>query len=410
MKDQAQQPPDANPTARPTTAQYAGANPMARGASPVGAAVSGAQSTPSTPAQPSTPASAPQQPLFNLPQANAASQNTNGDSTLASAASFAQQGFAGVGGQPPTPTMATPLLGPGALQGPRDMDTNGTFLPSGPLQPPRAMDTAGTLPGNISASTRSNEAATSYGPLVQHLDSSRESLLKAMGDQRDASYRQATAYLDPQWNTQQQQLETKLANEGVMQNSEAWNKAMDAFQRQRTFAYQQAQDAAVSQGNAAAAQLFGENLSGAQLTNSAQSQMAQQILAALGINTQAATTMGVAGIQANTAANQLGLQRDQQLFDQDLTLHRQDLSDLQLQQMNPLQLYTLLTQGASPTNPNFAQTPGANVAGTDIAGIIAQALGQQNNVYNAQTGASNSQNSAMASIAAAAIIGAMFGK
>ena len=66
-------------------------------------------------------------------------------------------------------------------------------------------------------------------------------------------------------------------------------------------------------------------------------------------------------------------------------------------------MYNSVTNGTSPTQPNFTNSSNSNVAGTDIASIISQALGQQNNVYNSQVGSTNSANSGMASILAALI-------
>jgi len=72
----------------------------------------------------------------------------------------------------------------------------------------------------------------------------------------DAYYNKQKAYLDPQWATTQDNTDSKLANQGIIQGSEAWNRAQDALGRQKTFAYDQAQNGAVLQGqNAQAAAL-----------------------------------------------------------------------------------------------------------------------------------------------------------
>ena len=73
----------------------------------------------------------------------------------------------------------------------------------------------------------------------------------------NAYYNQQSAYLDPQWETAGNQLHSQLANQGITQQSdpEAYNNAMDAFNRQKTFAYNQAQQGAINQGPQNAAQL-----------------------------------------------------------------------------------------------------------------------------------------------------------
>lgn len=74
---------------------------------------------------------------------------------------------------------------------------------------------------------------------------------------RDAYYNQQKAFLDPQWDRQQKDLQTQLANSGVAQNSEAYNNAMDALNRQKTFAYNDAQNNAIVQGGKEQSRLFG---------------------------------------------------------------------------------------------------------------------------------------------------------
>ena len=207
----------------------------------------------------------------------------------------------------------------------------------------------------------------------------------AIQNAQNAAYQNATGYLDPQFAEQQNTLTNQLVNQGVPQGSEAWNKAQDDFARQKQFAYSQAQSGAYGQG----------------LT--AQNQIANQLLTSQGINTQANTAMGVAGIGANTAANQLAEQANTDTFNQSMSMRNQNLNELQLQQQNPLTMYNSVTNGTSPTQPNFTNSSNSNVAGTDIASIISQALGQQNNVYNSQVGSTNSANSGMASILAALI-------
>lgn len=77
---------------------------------------------------------------------------------------------------------------------------------------------------------------------------------------RDAMYHQQTALLDPQYQQQQSALQSQLFNQGVAQGSQAWNQAMDSFARQRDYAYGNARDSSINQGNTYANQLFGQNL------------------------------------------------------------------------------------------------------------------------------------------------------
>lgn len=87
-----------------------------------------------------------------------------------------------------------------------------------------------------------------------------DNLMKFQSEARDAAWNNARASLDPRWSDYSNDLESKLANQGVMQNSSAWDKAMSQMNRERAYEYGQAQNNAVSQGLTAANQLFNQGL------------------------------------------------------------------------------------------------------------------------------------------------------
>jgi hypothetical protein len=98
----------------------------------------------------------------------------------------------------------------------------------------------------------------------QDLDFSQLPQLAGSGgyaDQRkqveDALYGRATSRLDPQFEQQARQMETQLANKGIPIGSEAWNRAMDNFNRGRNDAYAGARSDAVTGGGAEQSRLFG---------------------------------------------------------------------------------------------------------------------------------------------------------
>jgi hypothetical protein len=64
----------------------------------------------------------------------------------------------------------------------------------------------------------------------------------------DAYYAKQKAYLDPQWNQQESNLNTRLANQGVMQGANAYERAQGDFNRDKNFAYSTAQDGAIQLG------------------------------------------------------------------------------------------------------------------------------------------------------------------
>lgn len=59
-------------------------------------------------------------------------------------------------------------------------------------------------------------------------------------DVQDKAYGAMTARLDPQWQMQQAQMETKLRNQGIPVGSEAWQNEMRTFNQAKNDAYQQA--------------------------------------------------------------------------------------------------------------------------------------------------------------------------
>jgi hypothetical protein len=88
---------------------------------------------------------------------------------------------------------------------------------------------------------------------------------------QDAVYERNTAYLDPQFDQGQHDLETKLANQGIPIGSEAYTRAMGDFSRSKEQAYSDARDAAIQAGDTAQSQQFG-------LSQAAHTQGVQDIL------------------------------------------------------------------------------------------------------------------------------------
>jgi hypothetical protein len=86
-----------------------------------------------------------------------------------------------------------------------------------------------------------------YGQLGGYLNQDSANQYAKQG--QDAYYKAATSYLDPQYAQQQESLDAKLAAQGLAPGSQAYNNAMSNFQRDKDFAYNQAQQSAITQGN-----------------------------------------------------------------------------------------------------------------------------------------------------------------
>lgn len=298
---------------------------------------------------PSAPAAGPTAPpgyyynsdglllLGDGPGAPGSSTNGGGGASTAPPGTVNPNAPGGVNGVPAAPAAPAtgnngmPDFGPAAT-GLANSGSIQTSIPAaGPVQ--STLGNAGQIQNKLDLSGLGNYATgASYGGIQNKLDVSNVPALvsgDALGTQmtqaQQAAYKNATGYLDPQWQQAQQALETQLVNQGVPQNSEAWNKAMESFGRQKQFAYDQAYTGAYGKGLDAQGQLFGQglavnqnqfgqNLAAGQFANSAQAQGFGQSLANAQLQNQARQA------QANEAmaAMSLGNQAQAQQFGQNL--------------------------------------------------------------------------------------------
>lgn len=104
-----------------------------------------------------------------------------------------------------------------------------------------------------------SDTATGMLPQVQGALQNQQipsyaSLQDAQKGASDAYYKKQSAYLDPQWQRAQSQQDQSLANQGISLGSQAYGTAKDQFNRDRTFAYDQAQQNAILAGPQVAGQ------------------------------------------------------------------------------------------------------------------------------------------------------------
>lgn len=207
------------------------------------------------------------------------------------------------------------------------------------------------------------------GPLQNSVDMSRvpnlvggDDLAGDLATQRDSLYNQSKAFLDPQWKQDQSDLENKLVQQGVLQNSDAWNRAVGDFSRNKEFAYNNARNSAITGGGAEQSRLFSIGLASNQnaynqavnnagFANSAQQQGFAQNMANADLQNQGRAT----------AINEANYLRNQ-----------------------PLNELNALRTGSQVSAPQFGGTPQSNVGGTDIAGLY-------NNQYQSQLAGFNAQ-------------------
>lgn len=196
---------------------------------------------------------------------------------------------------------------------------------------------------------------------------------------QDAVYNQATSRLDPQFENAQHDLDSKLANQGVTQGSEAYQRAEDEFSRNKTDAYNQANYSAVGAGNSLQNQLYGQALAGRQQTvgedttagNFANSGQAQQYSQAL----QNAQFGNQARVQGLTEQSQM--------------------------QMLPLNELNALRSQSQVQMPTFGSVPTSQVAPTNVSGNVWQS-------YNADAANSNNFMNGLFGMASAGLSAAKF--
>jgi hypothetical protein len=230
---------------------------------------------------------------------------------------------------------------------------------------------------------------------------------------QDALYRRQTAELDPRYKQQQTDLETQLANQGVMRGSEAWTKSFEDFNRVKDRAYGDARDRAITGGGEEMQRLFnmklarrGQNLGALQNLYGMQSDRRGQNLGALQNLFGMQTTRR--GQNLGALQNLYGMQSDRRAdrlaaYGNLFGLSQQARNNWMKEQLTkrglPLQELNALLGGNGVNVPQFKSPSDINVEAPDIDSLI------QNN-YNNQLGLwrqqQQNQNDTMRNIASIA--------
>jgi hypothetical protein len=170
----------------------------------------------------------------------------------------------------------------------------------------------------------------------------------------DAAYNSQARYLDPQFQRQEQAMQSQLAAQGITQGSEAYNDAIKQFSENKDRSYQGARDSAFLAGTGLQNQLFGQNVTARQqgvseqfglgdFRNQAQNQQfgqnlaagqfgndaQQQLFAQLAAQQQAYNQTAGQDYAQNMGAAQFGNDANMLKFQQNNTLRDQDLQNRQ---------------------------------------------------------------------------------
>jgi hypothetical protein len=241
------------------------------------------------------------------------------------------------------------------------------------------------------------------GQQVQGQVGGNQDLARLMAS--EANYRQMTSRLDPRFDREQRQLETKLANQGFSMNSEGYKNATSDFDRGKNDAYDQALLSSIREGEAAAQGQFGRQLSQGQFANQAAGQQYAQGLGSADFFNRTAgqdygQNMGEAQF-ANTAQQQQFAQNLAQMQAQNAAAGQwtgqnqqaaqfgnearnqglQERAYLQNQPINQLSGLLGLGQVGMPQGIQYSPT---SVGQTDVLGAYALNQQAQNAAYQAQ--------------------------
>ena len=102
----------------------------------------------------------------------------------------------------------------------------------------------------------------------------------------DMAYQKYASRLDPQFSRQEQELTTRLRNQGLAPGDQAYDAAMSNFNQSKNDAYQQAQYAASQAGRDESNLMFGQALGTQQQRVGEQGQIFGQALQGAGVNAQ----------------------------------------------------------------------------------------------------------------------------
>jgi hypothetical protein len=234
-----------------------------------------------------------------------------------------------------------------------------------------------------------------------------------------ATYNQAASRLDPRFETQDRQLETRLANQGLSMNSDAYQNARDQFGRERNDAYNQAAYSAIGAGENAANSMFQRQLGQGQFANQAAGQQYTQNMGQAAFNNQTAgqdynQNMGAATF-ANTAQQQQFAQQQAaaQMQMQNAQFgneaRNQGLQERAYLQNQPINQFSSLMSGSQVSAPQGIQYTPSQVGQTDVLGAYALNQQAQQSAYQAQMANRGSTLGGLFQLGSAALMGPLSG-
>ena len=254
----------------------------------------------------------------------------------------------------------------------------------------------------------------------------------------DSEFGRARSRLDPMWEQAQDKERTRLANQGLSENSSATITANDNFGRARNDAYDTALSSAVRAGNDEAGRMFDQSVQQGEFANRAAGQQYAQGEGSARFGNEAAlsdeernraaATFGNAAVAQRYGQNAgaAGFENDAtgQEFDRNMaratfgntataqeegrnadranfgnTVRQANFGNRAFARSQPISDFAaLLGTGGTTAMPAAYSGPVAGVAPTDVLGSYALNSQEKQNAYNQRVAQANSKNQALASI------------
>ena len=250
----------------------------------------------------------------------------------------------------------------------------------------------------INAAGAPTQSYSAGGPIQQGLNTSglanANNITQTYGGNDFSADRQQVqdalmARMNPQLQIQQQALQQQLADQGIRYGSQAYNDAMLTYN-------QQANDArwgAISQAGQEQQRMQEEANAQATFQNAAQNQAYQQALGAgqfANAAQQQQYNQNAALAQFYNAGQAQALQWHQAAFNAANAQRNQYMQEQYAQRNQPINEITSLLSGSQVQQPNFVNTPGSQIATTDVASLVNQNFHQQLANYQQQNANYNS--------------------
>jgi len=248
-------------------------------------------------------------------------------------------------------------------------------------------------------------------------------------DVTNALYNQAMSRLQPDQQNATDAMKSQLANQGIAQNSEAWNRAMDDLQRNQTDQTNQAMYSAIGQGTSAMQamnsmqlqdrqQLAGEAMGKAQLGAGIDTTNANNATQASITNANNATQTGIADMNAENSMNQfnatMGFNTGQAVLQGGGTLQNQQMAAqnnqynlLNSNRNNAINTLSALRGGGmmGVQSPNFSgENTSVNMNPADISGNMYNSYNGQMAAWQQQQQSQGQMFGGLAGLGAAAIM------